>query len=92
MNKKITSKTKKGEILALKNSKNLFAKMVLIARSQDLDTKDVLQYSLRPFPLPLATVEGDLVKTAKSKLLNTTESETEDAFVESVDGETADLW
>ncbi len=89
MNKKITSKTKKGEIVALKNSKNLFAKMVLIARSRDLDMKDVLQYSLRPFPLPLATVEGNLVKTAKSKLLNTIESETEDAFVESVDGESA---
>ena len=89
MNKKVTSKTKKGEIVALKNSKNLFAKMVLIARSRDLDMKDVLQYSLRPFPLPLATVEGNLVKTAKSKLLNTIESETQDAFVESVDGESA---
>jgi hypothetical protein len=33
MNTKVTSKTKKGEIVALKNSKNLFAKMVLVARS-----------------------------------------------------------
>ena len=89
MNKKITSKTKKGEIVALKNSKNLFAKMVLIARSRDLDMKNVLQYSLRLSPLPLATVEGNLIKTAKSKLIKTNESETEDAFVESVDGESA---
>ena len=89
MNKKVTSKTKKGEIVALKNSNNLFAKMILIARSRDLDMKDVLRYSLRPFPLPLATVEGNLVKTAKSKLLNTIESETEDALVESVLGESA---
>ena len=89
MNKKVTSKTKKGEIVALKNSKNLFAKMILIARSRDLDMKDILQYSLRPFPLPLATVEGKLVKTTKSKLLNTIERETQNAFVESVDGESA---
>jgi hypothetical protein len=63
--------------------------MVLVARSRDLDMKDVLQYSLRPFPLPLAFVEGNVVKTAKSNWLNTIESETQDAFVESVDGESA---
>ena len=36
MNKKVRGKTKKGEIVALKNSKNLFAKMLLIAKSQRL--------------------------------------------------------
>ena len=61
--KKITSKTKNGEIVALKNSKTLFAKMVLIAQNRHLDMKDILQYSLRPFPSLLATVEGHLVKT-----------------------------
>lgn len=87
MNKKATSKTKKGEIVALKNSKNLFAiKMLLIAKSRDLDMEKVLRYSLRPFPLPFTTAEGNLVKTAKSKLLNLIESETQDALIESVDG------
>ena len=57
VHKKITSKTKNGEIVALKNSKKLFAKMVLIAQNRDRDMKDVLQYSLRPFPSPLATVD-----------------------------------
>ena len=89
VHKKITSKTKNGKIVALKNSKKLFAKMVLIAQNRDLDMKDVLQYSLRPFPSPLATVEGHLVKTAKSKLLNLLESEMNDAYVERVDGESA---
>ena len=89
VHKKITSKTKNGEIVALKNSKKLFSKMVLIAQNRDLDMKDVLQYSLRPFPSPLATVEGHLVKTAKSKLLNLLESEMNDAYVKQVDGESA---
>ena len=89
MDKKVRTKTNKGEIVALKNSRNLFAKMVLIARSRNLDMKDVLKYSLRPFPLPLATIEGDLVKTAKSKLLNAIENEAQDALVERVDGESA---
>jgi hypothetical protein len=89
LNKKVASKTKKGEIVALKNSKNLFAKMLLIAKSRDLDMENVLQYSLRPFPLPFATAEGNLVKTAKSKLLNIIENETQDALIESVDGECA---
>ena len=89
VHKKITSKTKNSEIVALKNFKKLFAKMVLIAQNRDLDMKDVLQYSLRPFPSPLATVEGHLVKTAKSKLLNLLESEMNDAYVERVDGESA---
>ena len=51
--------------------------------------KDVLQYSLRPFPSPLATVEAQFVKTAKSKLLNLLESEMNDAYVEQVDSESA---
>ena len=63
--------------------------MVLMARSRNLDMKDVLKYSLRPFPLPLATVEGDLVKTAKSKLLNAIENEAEGALAERVDGVSA---
>ena len=68
--KKVTSKSKKGELVAMKNSKTLFAKMLLIAKSRKLQMEEVLKYSLRPFPGSLATSEGDLVKTAKSKLLH----------------------
>ena len=68
--KKVTSKSKKGELVAMKNSKALFAKMLLIAKSRKLQMEEVLKYSLRPFPGSLATSEGDLVKTAKSKLLH----------------------
>ena len=48
--------------------------------------ENVLQYSLRPFPLPFATAKGNLVKTAKSKLLNIIETEMQDGLIESVAG------
>ena len=80
--KKVTSKSRKGELVAMKNSKVLFAKMLLISKSRNLDMEEVLKYSLRPFPSSLATSEGDLVKTAKSKLLQTIEEEVQDASVD----------
>lgn len=80
--KKVISKSRKGQIVALKNSKMLFAKMLLIARSRNLEMEEVLMYSLRPYPHPLATNEGDLVKTVKAKLLHTIEEEVKDGSVE----------
>ena len=49
--------------------------MLLIAKSRNLNIEDVLKYSLRPFPSSLATLEGDLIKTQKSKLLQAVENE-----------------
>lgn len=86
IDKKITSKTKKGEILALKNSKKLFAKRILIARSRDLDMKN-MQYSLVLFPSLLATTDGNLVKTSKSKLLSTIEIENQNSLVKTLTAE-----
>ena len=80
--KKVTSKSKKGELVAMKNSKTLFAKMLLIAKSRELQMEEVLKYSLRPIPSSLATSEGDLVKTAKSKLLHKIEEDLPGACVD----------
>ena len=63
--------------------------MLLIVKNRNLDLKEVLQYSLRPFPLSLATLEGNLVKSTKSKLLNIIENEVEEALVEHIAGENA---
>ena len=82
MSTKVNSKNGKGDVVAVKNSKKLFAKMLLIARSRDVDMKKVLQYSLRPFPLPFATSDGNLVKTVKSKLLHLIENRTADYLVD----------
>ena len=87
--KKVTSKSKKGQIVALKNSKMLFAKMLLIARSRNVEIEEVLKFSLRPYPHPLATNERDLVKTVKAKLLNTIEDEVQGGSVDLPDGDKA---
>ena len=86
MSTKVNSKNGKGDIVAIKNSKRLFAKMLLIARSRDVDMKEVLQYSLRPFSLPLAASDGNLVKTVKSKLLHFIENRTADYLVDMIEG------
>ena len=83
---KVNSKNGKGDIVAVNNSKRLFAKMLLIARSRDVDLKKVLQYSLRPFPSPLATSEGNIVKTPKSKLLHLIENRNADHLVDKIEG------
>ena len=81
MGKKVINKNKKGELVALKNSKILFSKMLLIAKIRDLEMENVLIYFLRPFPCSLATNEGNLVKTPKVKLLHAIEEELEGATV-----------
>ena len=82
----MNSKNGKGDVVAVKNSKKLFAKMLFIARSRDVDIKEVLRDSLRPFPLPLATSDGNLVKTVKSKLLHLIENRTADYLVDMIEG------
>ena len=62
-------KNTKNEIVAIKSTKDLFAKLVLLAKSRDIDMKEVLKYTLRPFPSPLSLYDGSMVKTQKSKLL-----------------------
>jgi hypothetical protein len=81
LGKKVTKSTKNGEIVALMNSQALFSKMLLIAKSRDLDMEYVLKYSLRPFPSSLATIDGDLVKTPKAKLLHAVENDVTNATI-----------
>ena len=87
---KVTSKGSKGQLVAMKNSKIFFAKMVLIPKSRNLHIQDVLKYSLRPFPSSLTTLEGDLIKTQKSKLLDAVENEADNPTVPNLpDGDNA---
>lgn len=59
----------------LKMSGNLFAKLLLVAKSRDIDLQNVLCYCLGAYPLSLASVSGSLLKTAKSKLADILERE-----------------
>ena len=69
LGKKVTSRSTKGQLVAMKNSKIIFERMLLMAKSRNFHIEGVLKYSLRPFPSSLATIDGDLIKTQKSKLL-----------------------
>ena len=44
ISKKVKIKNAKNEIIAVKDTKKLFAQMILLAKSRDVDIKEVLQY------------------------------------------------
>ena len=80
-NVKVTSKN--GTEATLKSNRNLFARMLLLAQSININMKEVL-YSLGPFPLSISTEQGSLRKTPKSKLLDLIETSTNSESVENV--------
>ena len=91
MSKKTKAKDSKGKLTELNNSKNLFAKMIMIAKSRDLDLKEVFKYSLRPIPLSITSFDGGLMKTVKAKLMHAVEEEVSDLYVDRCEGNSAVL-
>ena len=79
MERKTNVKTSKGQIVELKNDLKFVSRLLAVGKSRNIDMKDVLTYSLRKFPSPIATVDGKLVKTPKSKLMHLLESRVEDS-------------
>ena len=55
MAKKVKVKSKNGTEATLKSNRNLFARMLLLAQSRNIDMKEVLCFPLAPFPLSLST-------------------------------------
>ena len=51
--------------------------------------KDVLTYSLRKFPSPVVTADGNLVKTSKAKLMHEIEKRVENPDVEFISADNA---
>ena len=84
MAKKVKVSSTKGVEATLKNNHNLFARMLLLAQSRNVDMKEVLNYSLGPFPLSLSTEMGTLHKTQKSKLMTSIEASVQDHIVDNV--------
>jgi hypothetical protein len=58
--------------------------MLLLAQSRNVDMKEVLTYSLGPFPLSLSTEMGTLHKAQKSKLMTSIESSVQNHTVDNV--------
>ena len=82
--KKVKVTSKNGTEATLKSNRNLFARMLLLAQSINIDMKEVLSFSLGPFPLSISTEQGSLRKTPKSKLLELIETSTNSQNVESI--------
>ena len=71
----VSVKNKEGKKVNIMLNRNLFARLLVIAKSRQVDLKELLSYSLGTFPLSLSTTTGGLVKTAKSKLAEILENE-----------------
>ena len=67
--KSTSTVTSKKEI-TLKADRNLFARLLIIGQTRQLDMRGVLSYSLSPVSLPLASADGSLAKTNKSALMD----------------------
>ena len=64
---------KKSQTIAVKSTRNLFARLLVISKTCKIDLKGLLSFSLSEFPLSIATVSGDLLKTTKSKMFEVLE-------------------
>ena len=84
-NTKAGIKNSAGKETGLKMSRNLFARLLLVAKSRDIDLQNVLSYCLGAYPLSLASVSGSLLKTAKSKLADILERESGNPHVDITD-------
>ena len=52
----------------LRADRNLFARLLVIGQSRQIDLRDLLTHELEPVPWSLATYDGSLAKTNKSAL------------------------
>lgn len=84
MSKVISTKNSNGSNCSLKNDRDLFARLLLIARSRDIDMQQLLSYALKSAPLPLANFNGSMVKTDKAKLMHAIEESVPDPVVTQV--------
>ena len=80
--KHLTVKNSEGRQLVVKTSRDLFARLLIMSKSREIDLKELLSYNLSDYPLSLATAVGDLVKTAKSKLFEILEGTVIDPTVD----------
>jgi len=66
-----------GQDIMIKADRNLFARLLIAAQKRSMDLREMFEYSLGPFPWSLASADGSLCKTDKSKLLESLTKEIE---------------
>ena len=67
--KKKTLKLVDEKVLTINADRELFGRLVIAAKSRDINMKDVLSYALSAVPFSLAHTDGSLRKTNKSVLM-----------------------
>ena len=60
LNKKVPVKAGKNQEVIIKADRRLFAQMIVIAESRDLQMREVLFHPLGPLPWSLATADGTI--------------------------------
>ena len=81
---KMTVKDSKGRQSIVKTNRNLFARLLVISKSREINLKELLSYCLSDYPLSIATVAGGLVKTTKAKMLHILEEAANNPVVDTV--------
>ena len=61
--------TKDNKTYSIKADRDLFSRLVVIARRREVGLENIFTYELASVPLSLARLDGSFNKTAKSKLL-----------------------
>ena len=84
MSKGIASKNSSGANCSLKNDRDLFARLLLIGKSRNIDTQELLSYALKSAPLPFANINSSMVKTDKAKLMHAIEESVPNPVVSEV--------
>ena len=74
---KTKTKTREEKIQVLNADRQLFGRLVIAAKSRDVDLRDVLTYELSAVPFALAHSDGTLRANTKSALLELLETDTE---------------
>ena len=70
---KLMTFSSKTKTMTVKSTRNLFARLLVISKTREINLKGLLSFSLSEFPLSIATAFGDLVKTTKSKMFEVLE-------------------
>ena len=67
----VSRSTVSEKIIQLKGDRELFARLLVIGQTRNIEVKELLKFTLGPVPANFATAEGSLVKTNKAVLFNT---------------------
>ena len=62
----------------------MFARLLLIGKSRNIDTQELLSYALKLAPLTFANINGSTVKTDKAKLMHAIEESVPNPVVSEV--------